>query len=595
MAMRLVLIMAAAFLAALATPPDARAQTPPSFEECAAAVDEDALRREAIAGAQSAISNAVGSVDYAAIVDDAWRAARFDRRFERLVDEKIEIIREDRNFIERLADATLPNFAEDIAERTTSEVFESSEFEALQVSLMKEISDRLQPVFQVADQAAEDVAAECVRVYLGARYAEIVQTALADELAGAAGDEVELSVGATGASGNIASIVGALLLVAFRRVVRRVIEATVRRLVGAVAARIASWTTIVLGVAVLTYDVIVSSDGVFPVIREELLSVETSADIQRTIIEELEAVGVDALDGRAAEIGDEMVRRWRAFEDNHRAVLALAEREPRFAQYLEQIRPQEFEKLSTLVALIGAEGGDAAVMAALDSGELPRAMRIPFIDTQAAALAEEGVDLSELVGWADVAGADYATAVDYGLPTILDPTAIDRAGVRALLGLDTPAQARKVAGLGAETRDTLLRLSPDQLRALAGAFSGPELEAVMGALAAAPDAGARRLYLDRIVERPGQALALTSPNVAGVIEDSRSPERALAMLLDPASRWDPFTFADHVGTVAEGEVAPLALAHRYGWAGAALLAAPLLILLGFLRMVFRVFAPRRRY
>ncbi len=587
-----IIALAAAFSLGTAAR-DAAAQSAPSFEECENAVDEDALRREATEGARAAIETAVVEVDYDRLVAEAWRASFFDRRYERIVDEKIAEVRADRSFFERLADSNIPSFAEEVAERTTRAIFESAEFQDLQDLLMRQIAERLEDAFAVADRRATDVAAQCVQVYLGARYSDVVRTALAEELAETAGG-VDIDVGPASAPTNLANILGAVLIVAFRRVIRRVIEAMIRRLVGVVAARVASWGSIVIGVAVLSYDVIAGSDGVFPAIREELLSVETRAEIQSTIVDELRTVGPEALDGRAEAIGDVMVGRWRAFRENHRRTLALAEREPTFASYLSQLRPEEFEKFSALVALIAAEGGDAAVMRALENGVLPRAMRIPLIESQAQELASEGVRVQDLIGWADLAGADYRTALEFGLPSLLPADAIDRAGLRSLLELDTPEQAQTIASLESGTRDEVLRLPPSDLRVLAREFRAGELEAVIGALRAVENAALRRRLLGQVVGDPDAARALADADAAALVADSASPERAIGVLIDPASRWDPFALVDHVESVLDGDVAPRTLMHRYGWAGAVIFGAPLIVLLGLLRSVARLFAPRRR-
>lgn len=588
------LITAFASIAALSSAHAQTASGAPSFEECEAAVDEDALRLQTIAGAQAAIETSIASVNYASIVDDAWDGAFFDRRFERIVDDKIEEIRSDRSLFERLADANLPSFAEEIAERTARAVFGSAEFEALQEILMAEIARRLEPKFQIADGEANDTATQCVQVYLGARYASVVQTALADELASRADADVEVALSTSDATISLAGILGGLLVVAFRRVVRRVVQSMAQRLVGVIAARIASWGTIVIGAAVLTYELISGADGIFPAIREEMLSRETKLEIQQTIVDELETVGVEALTGRAEAIGGEIVDRWRAFRDNHRRVLELAEREPAVASYLGQLRPQDFEKFSALVAVLHEEGGDPAVLTALESGLLPRAMRVPMIDDQARTLAPQGVTLEALTRWADLAGGDYQRVLALRLPTVIAPDAIDRAGVRKLLELDTPERALKIAGLASDARDELLQLRPDDLRVMAREFGGDELEAVLGAVRAASGVAARQRFLQQVVAAPEQARALTDPDVASIVSDSRSPDAALDVLLDPASRWDVFALVGHVDAVASGDVAPMALVHRYGWLSALFFGVPLFILLGLLRSVGRVFAPRRR-
>ncbi|MCI4663385.1 MAG: hypothetical protein MRY74_01565 [Neomegalonema sp.] len=583
---------------AICAAPAANAQTTPSFADCAAIVDEAALRRDVAAGAKAAMQKAAAKLDYAQIVAKSWGSARFDKRFERIVEGKIKILRAETTYIGRLGDSNVPAYARKMAERVANLVFKSPEFAALQESLMAEIRKNLELSVGKAEATVSGAAASCVRLYLAARYAEIVGVAFADELAGAADAKIlvkDKSVGGSAAIG-LALILTGVLGIVFRRAIDRIIASLVKRLAGRIAARLTSGLSFITGVVVLSYELIAGADGVFPEIQETLLSEATRVEIQRSVTDELQKVSGDALDKRAASVADALIGRWEAFKRNHAEVLRIAEREPDFAKYLRTQSPQHFEKLSNLVALISAEkpGGDAAVMAALRSGVLARAMNIPKLDTQAEKRAQTGVKVSDLIAWADLAGANYPKALAYGLPSAASRTGLDGKTVEKLLALDTPAQARKIAVLKPELRSLALSLDLDILRPLARDFSTDGVLALLTVAKTTADPSARRLLMERALENPASARILADPAAAQIISNSRSPASALSVLTDAASTWNPFAFFDHVSLVAAGDVSPLALAHRYGWFGAVIIGVPLILTLGLLRSLTRATIGRRR-
>ncbi|MEO1335922.1 MAG: hypothetical protein AAFV29_09755, partial [Myxococcota bacterium] len=185
-------------LGTLATPVVTLAEKPaPSFGECENIVTEEQLRKQVADGARASIRAAAQVVDYRAIVLESWSAVRFDDKFERIIDAQIAILKQDRAYLERLLDGNVPSRAEEMAKKTAEAVFTSAEFLALQTELQDEIGRRMQPMVAGADLQARNQATECVRVFLGRRYATTVSTAFGEE-ARAARIKPEFKVTAAG-------------------------------------------------------------------------------------------------------------------------------------------------------------------------------------------------------------------------------------------------------------------------------------------------------------------------------------------------------------------------------------------------------------
>lgn len=592
------LVAIAALSLALAFASTASAQSSSTillFEECEAAVDEAALREEIAAAARAAMGDAADRVDYEAIVLQSWLAARFDREFEKIVDTKIDALRADRAYLERLLDGNVPSRAREMAERASDAVFNSSEFEALQTDLQSEIAARLQAEVSDADARATDTAGRCVTAFLGARYAGVVgETFAASADAARVGAPLPTVEAQTAAALSLGGVAAAILAIAFRRVVRRIVAAATRRLAGAIAARLAAWASVVLGVAFLAYELIAGADGVFPVIREELLSAETRAELQRGLIEELEAIGPEQLDDRAQAIAAAMFARWREFKDEHRSVLELAEREPAFQAFLNDQPADRMEPLTVAVRSLKDQGGEAAVLDALDRGVLQEAVTLP----EAARLLEEwgprGVGVREMVDWSRRAGAEFLRVFELGLPEAARAESLERDALARILVLEDARAARAVASLPDEARGDALALSPARLTALSEAFGPGQIGELFAAVAPVRERGRRLGYVERVIADPPLMRAAASPSAARSVSASVDPTAALDILLDPAPIWSPFAVAAHLETVLNGRAAPSTLASRYGWAIVLVVGIPLLIALGLLRSLLRlVTAPFR--
>ncbi|MEM7677254.1 MAG: hypothetical protein AAF449_14735, partial [Myxococcota bacterium] len=180
----------------------------PSFGECENIVTEDQLRRQVADGARASIRAAAKDVDYRSIVRESWAAVRFDNKFERIVDAQIALLKQDRAYLERLLDGNVPSRAEEMAKKTAEAVFTSAEFIALQTELQDEIGRRMEPMVAGADLVARNQASECVRVFLGQRYATTVSTVFGEEARAARlKPEFKVTAAGTAAAFSLAGIV----------------------------------------------------------------------------------------------------------------------------------------------------------------------------------------------------------------------------------------------------------------------------------------------------------------------------------------------------------------------------------------------------
>ncbi|MEO1329572.1 MAG: hypothetical protein AAFW46_07920 [Pseudomonadota bacterium] len=559
----------------------------PDYRACAEAVDDDALRQVLVEAADRALRQAAADIDYRRVVVSSWLAVRFDAKFANIVDAKIELLREDRAYLERLLDGNIPSRAREMAERTADLVFNSPEFAALQKELQDDLGRRLEP--RIADVQAEtgSLAADCVRTYMGRRFADSVRQAFTDEAASARiGAGVDGAGVQLGVAISLAGVIAAILAVVFRRLLARVVRSIVQRLAGAIAARLAAFVSVVAGAVILVYELVAGADGVFPIIRAELTSVETRNEMQRALVEDLSTVAPERLAALAPQIAERVFQRWRTFKENHDRLLELAARRPEVQAFLDRQSPERFEAISAAVAQLTAEGGEPAVIRAIETGALAEAASIPSLSRQLEAWVPRGKSLDDLVAWRRVAGERFDAVLDAGVPATLEPEDTSAAELDAIAALDDPRAAGVVAALPKAARTQALDLPPDLMRGLSRRLAPDALGSVFDAFSGVEDPGRRRIYLERIADDPDLAAAIASPRAARAVAASREPQAAFDLLLDPAPLWSPFAFADHLETVILGRAAPELLAHRYGWTLLPAVGLPLLAALGVLRALF---------
>ena len=574
----------ACFVAAGLLPAPSGAIAQPSFGECENIVTEEDLRTEVAAGARAAMRAAAKTVDYQSVVDASWKKVRFDDKFARIVDAQIAILRQDRPYLERLLDGNIPSRAEEMAQKTADAVFKSREFEALQTELQQDIAGRMEPMVADANLSAQTRATECVRVFLGRRYANTVSGAFGAEVSTAT-ITADLNAGRAGtaAAFSLAGIVAGMLTIIFRRLVRRIVAAVVRRLAGAIAARLAAWASIVLGAALLVYELVAGAEGVFPVIREQLTGPETAKIIRTSLVDELSTVAPNQLDARADEIADAMIKGWRRFRANHRAVLELAEREERFRRFLEEQPPEGFETLSIVIASIKKTppGGNQAVLDALDRGLLARAMALPDVTRLVETWTPRDVSILDLLAWHDRAKDKFKAALDAELPLHIKPNELSTPALNRLLSLGDGRSAGRIAAMEEPARSEALELETQQLLALTTRFDGRQMTGLFNSIRAAATPKARAAHLQTLLDRPGLITRLD--DAAGAVESSEQPSVALDILLSTASAWDPTAVMSHVDKVVDGVVSPWVLVHRYGWGLWLVVLIPLFMALWLLR------------
>ena len=560
----------------------------PSFGECENIVNEEELRAQVAAGARAAMRAAAKAVDYKSVVEQSWSAVNFDAKFAEIVDAQIAILRQDRPYLERLLDGNIPSRAEEMAKKTADAVFTSPAFIALQTELQEDIGRRLAPMVQGADLKAQSRATECVRVFLGRRYASTVSTAFGAE-AGTATIKPKLEAGSAGTAAvfSLAGIVAGMLTIIFRRLVRRIVAAVVRRLAGAIAARLAAWASVVLGAALLVYELVAGAEGVFPIIKEQLTGPETAKIIRTSLVEELSTVAPDQLDARAQEIADTMIVGWRKFRANHRAVLELAEREERFRKFLEEQPPENFETLSVVINSIKQTppGGDKAVLDALDRGLLARALLLPGIAKLIETWTPQGVSVIDLLAWRDRTGDRFQTALDANLPLHVKPDELSKPALDRLLSLNAPSAAERIAGMEEPARSEALELETAQLVALTTRFDARQLTGLFDSIRPAATPEARAEHLRTLLERPGLITRLDDAGTA--VSSSQQPSVALEILLSTSSSWNPGAVLSHASSVWNGAVSPLVLVHRYGWGLWLIVLIPLIVAIWILRWLGR--------
>lgn len=560
------------------------------YEACQATNDED-FRKAIEAITWKALSRGLAKIDYNAIVGDEWRKGELNRIIDARVDAAAVEVRTESSWGSLLSSLTSRAAAQELATAVAERVYRSEPVKQAIANLATGVGKQIGESIVLTTTDAAGPAQTCVRLFLGNRYGSTVATAVSND-AGAA-FAVDAGKGKAGVKTSsvllesAGGLTGAAILLV-RRQLARMASRLGQRLIGSVLSRLVSVVAGGVGIALIAKDIWDFRHGMLPIIAEEMKAPATKAKVREELAKSIKEQIALQTRQIAKQTAQRILKIWHDFKRAHNKVLALAEEDKSFRDYLDVVGDKNLQKLDEVVALILREGGDPAVKKALASGKLQRAVNA--LSPEGMRVGRETGSLDKALSWTQLAAERLPSIVEYALHQRTDPATFSRTSLYRLLDLNDRLAIVRLASLPQASRDALFDLTDKELKVLSRALTKAELTGLSGYIG-----GLKRpvqtLVLKAIAESPGKMQRLTSTSVRDAVIASKDQKYAAEMLLRDNGVFDVDNIWQDTQAAWSGRISPRLMWERHPIVVVALAVAVLLLLLIF-RGLF--FSGRRR-
>lgn len=559
------------------------------YEACQAR-NEPAFRKAIADISVRALQKGVASVDYRAVVGDAWRRGHLDELIDKRVDAAVAEVRDQTSWAKLLQSLADQQQAQELATAVAERVYRSDEMKTALEQLATDVGAEIGKQIEFASTDAAEPTLACLKAFVGARYG----TTVARAVAGDAGRDVTVDPSAGTAEitpGSVlrqsgAGIAGVAVLL-MRRQLANMARRVGQRIVGAVLARLVSVVAGGIGLVLVAKDIWDLRHGVLPIIADEMKSEESKQKVQ----DELASTFKEQITAHVQEIGgataDHVVGIWRDFRSAHAQALDLAERNPKFKAFIDQLNPQSMPRLDEVVSLVLAEESEAGLLKRLDDGTLSQAVNT--LPDPAMEIARQTRSISKAFAWHALAGKELPKVVELDLYRRTTPDQLTKTSLLRVLALDDRLATVRLVSIDPSARDALFELKDDQLKSLARSLTEAEL-ATLSRYLTGLEQGPREKVLQAVAAEPKKMQELASERVRTAIVASSDQSAAVDMMLRSTSTLDPEVVLNDLRLTADGKVKPILVWEKHP---AVVVAAGLLLLM-LLLLLRRLFFPRRR-
>jgi hypothetical protein len=508
------------------------------------------------------------------------------QRIDTEIDDAIRLARAETNIIDRAYSTISRETAEKTAIAVAERAYSSEGFKSALGDLAQGVArDFGTQIEGAAGRVAGPVIA-CVQSALQSRYGGAIAATFAKETEENVRIKSEVGGAKIGASDLVvegSGTIAGIVLIVTRRVIAQIVTNLGRRVAGLIASRIISTFTGLVGLALIVRDLYEASEGVFPLISERMKSEESKDLIKAEIVKSISVDLGQQLASIAEETADRIYALWLDFKTKYATLIALAEKNAAFADFLKNRKADQVGRLGEIVALILGQEGEAGVFKRTEDGSLGRA--ILDLDDNGVAIAVDTKSLDNAIAWTRIAGRRLQRVVDLGLPRIIAPGDITDKQLATLLDIDDRGAVLRVAGLERGARDAILSLPAERGRDLARRLSQDQLTA-LAVYYTRLQPTARDRLMRAVVENPSAMEDLTSPSVQNSILRSQDQLGALNILLRGNAALSIANIFNDFQLVRDGQVHYRVFLERYWIAIAIILIFSLFVLIWFKRLLF---------
>ncbi len=561
-----------------------------AYEACQAR-DEQGFRTAVAAITSEALRKGIATIDYRAVVGDAWRRNGVGDIVDKEVDAAVDQVVKETSWSNLLQSLANQQKAQELATAVAERVYRSDAMKAALQQLSVDVGRDVGKQIELASQDAAEPTLDCLRAFVGTRYGATVARAVSGE----AGKEVSVNTDQAAAGlgpGSVltessGAIAGAMVLV-MRRQLANMAERVGARLVGSALARIVSVAAGGVGLVLIAKDIWDFRHGVMPIIATEMKSQENKQKVQDELAAAFKQQISEHVDEIGAATADKVLDVWRSFRNAHAAALDLAERNAQFKAFLDSLQPQSLPRLDEVVAIVLASEGEPGLLKRLGDGTLNTAVNA--LPAPAMEIAHQARSIDAGLRWSALAGSDLPKVVDIGLYRVTSPDKLTQASLRRMLALDDRVATVRLAGLEPGARDMLFELNDDDLKRIAQRLTETELTTLSSYLTGLQK-GPREEVLRAIAADPARMQVLAPDRVRVAVVASADQTAAVAMMLRSGGLDAGAILAD-LQLVTDGRVSPVLLWEKHPALIIAAAFAALILLLMLHRLLFARRHPR---
>jgi hypothetical protein len=559
----------------------------PEIEACKSQ-DEAAFIAAIKSVTTNALRSSLGTVDYEALVAEQWRKNDISRLIDDRVDIAIAEVRDETSWGTLLKSLAYKEQAQQLAIEVAERVYRSDAMKTAIADLATAVGSEVGSRIELATRDAAGPALQCLQAYLGPRYGATISSivredARRDFTGMPEGGSADISAGSVLRESS-AGITGAAILLV-RRQLANLARSVGQRIVGSVLSRLVSVAAGGVGLVLIAKDIWDLRHGVLPIIATEMKSEASKEQVRAELAKSIGEQMRSHVDEIGAEAAERVVSVWRDFRSAHLKALELAENNPEFRQFLNNVDQSDLGRLDEVVGLVLAGEGEAGVLSRLEDGTLNEA--ITSLPEPAMDIARTTRSLEPALKWAALSGDEIAAVVDYGIYQQAAPDSFSTYTLQRVLALQDRVAISRLAGVDRDAREILLELGNDPLRSLARSLTPPEL-ATLSSYLTGLEPEPRGRVLNALASSPAKMQILASERVRNAIIASKDQNAAVDMIL----RSGPFNPANLVADFRlawEGRVSPVLIVEKHPVALVALAVIFVLLLL----VIRRLFSTRR--
>ena len=535
-------------------------------------------------------------VDMDALIARQWTRVEMNAVIDAAVADAVVQVRTDTTMWDRFLSGWSPEMAEELTRQVADLAFASPEFQAGLDALSAAVATDLASAVATLSAESATEATLCLQEFISARYSDALVGVFTREIE-AQTESLDLATAQAHTSGILAvldrhkSALGGVGVIIAGQIAKRIMvelgETIAERVAGRIVGRVlgkAGSTVIpavgwVVGVALIAYDLMESSDGALPQIQAGLTGPEVKAALRTEITDAVATELRLEMPQLARDVANDLYASWLDFQRKYAQVLTLTKTgSPLGAQMAALLaETDDPAKLASLVDAVVSAGGQEPLDAAMADGSLARALDLP--ESSYVIVGASG-SLATLLAWADVAGAQLADVVRLEVYKYKAPSDLSRDQLLALLAVDDADAVATLALLEPETLVRLLTLSTPHLVELAQQLSAAQLDTLAQTLATLTQTQANDLVAAAL-DDPDSLALLEDPAVRAQLADGDNVAAVLRFLAAPVS----FSGLLEDGLrLATGEVGFGLFRAKYGWwVTAGVVGVPLLLLIGLLQ------------
>ncbi len=513
------------------------------------------------------IGDALKKVDYKGIVDKSWEQNKVSKLITRLVKRKAKQLRRDKTLYELISTLGSSDAREDLAQEFAEGVFGSDEFKEVIGLIANDVGLAISSKLDAITTKAEGPVASCIRNFIGPQYGETIAILVSRQTQNEIRVDSKKSRSNAGVTDIIAEssggLTGALMLVLRRAIVSRLSSWLGRRLIGTIVTRAVGAVVGVVGWILIAKELWDLRLGILPILRKELKSDRTKAEVKAELIKGLDEELGKALGSVPKEVAAGIFKIWSDFKKKNEKVLELARKYPKFREALKQLHSKDekralelLRKTNNIVNLLLDKGGEDEFLKALANGSLQRAI-LELTET-GVLIAVDTKSIEQAFAWSKAAKGKLKEIYRSGLHKYSRPDEYNERKIGKLLSIANERNIKRFAKLDVQERDILFKLPSDQFRDLNDTLTANELSSLSFYInELKPDIS--RGFVRGIHAEPEIMKLFSKSFVRTGILGSEDQGAAIQYMLRPNSALNFLQLPEDIRKASSGKIHPLLL------------------------------------